>query len=794
MRFNGANIAEQVDLSANGNRLRFFRTQANITMDTAGVERVDFNALAGADPVTVDDLTGTDVGSVNVDLAGSLGGVAGDGSTDQVVVNGTAGNDTIDVSGNASGVAVSGLRTTVAIQHQEATDELAVNGLGGDDHLSATALAAQSISLTLDGGAGDDTIAGSPGVELLLGGDGNDSLDGNGGNDRALMGAGDDVFVWDPGDGSDVVEGEAGADTMRFNGAGIAEQVDLSANGNRLRFFRTQANITMDTAGVERVDFAALGGADLVTVNDLTGTDVASVNVDLAGSLGGITGDGEADRVVVNGTNGEDAITVNGDAGGVKVSGLAATVGILHPEVANDRLEINTLDGRDAVDSSGLAAGAIQLFVDGGAGDDTIAGAQGIETLLGGDGNDSLDGNGGNDRALLGAGDDTFVWDPGDGSDTIEGEAGSDTMRFNGANIAEQVDLSANGNRLRFFRTQANITMDTAGVERVDFNALGGADVVIVGDLTGTDVGSVNLDLASTLGGAEGDGQIDRVIAEGTNGGDRIHVNADASGVAVAGLRALVAIRHQEATDTLAVDGVDGNDDISAAGLPAQAIALTLAAGAGDDEVFAGLGDDKLVGGDGNDTLDGSKGNDVALMGAGDDTFVWDPGDGSDTVEGEAGDDSMFFIGANIAETIDVLANGNRVRFVRDIGNVTMDTAGLERIDFQALGGADLVNVGDLTGTALAILQLDLQGAPGGGDGAADRIVIDGTDGDDAIDVSGDSDVVKVSGLVPTVQILHTEFANDRLEINTLDGTDTVVTDGLAAGAIQLFVDGVLVP
>ena len=103
---------------------------------------------------------------------------------------------------------------------------------------------------------------------------GNDSIDGNGGNDLALLGAGNDTFVWDPGDGSDTVEGQDGADTMLFNGAGVAEQVDLSANGNRLRFFRVQANITMDTAGVERVDFNALGGADLVTVNDLTGTDV----------------------------------------------------------------------------------------------------------------------------------------------------------------------------------------------------------------------------------------------------------------------------------------------------------------------------------------------------------------------------------------------------------------------------------------------------------------------------------------------------------------------------------------
>ena len=124
------------------------------------------------------------------------------------------------------------------------------------------------------------------------------------------MGAGDDTFVWDPGDGSDVVEGQDGADTMLFNGADGAEQVDLSANGNRLRFFRTQGNITMDTAGVERVDFNALGGADLVTVNDLSGTDVSDVNLDLAGTLGGATGDGQADRVVVNATDGDDTINV----------------------------------------------------------------------------------------------------------------------------------------------------------------------------------------------------------------------------------------------------------------------------------------------------------------------------------------------------------------------------------------------------------------------------------------------------------------------------------------------------
>jgi len=53
---------------------------------------------------------------------------------------------------------------------------------------------------------------------------------------------------------------------------------------------------------------------------------------------------------------------------------------------------------------------------------------------------------------------------------------------------------------------------------------------------------------------------------------------------------------------------------------------------------------------------------------------------------------------------------------------------------------------------------------------------------------------VKVNGLAATIAIFHPEAANDRLEVNTLAGTDTVASVGLAAGAIQLFVDGVPVP
>jgi hypothetical protein len=68
----------------------------------------------------------------------------------------------------------------------------------------------------------------------------------------------------------------------------------------------------MDLAGLERVDFDALGGPDVVTVNDLKSTELASLNLDLSGTPGGAAGDGQHDRVEVNGTDANDAIGISG--------------------------------------------------------------------------------------------------------------------------------------------------------------------------------------------------------------------------------------------------------------------------------------------------------------------------------------------------------------------------------------------------------------------------------------------------------------------------------------------------
>jgi Ca2+-binding RTX toxin-like protein len=371
-------------------------------MDCDGIENVVFNALGGADQVTVNTLAGTQVTNVLVSLFSSTG--TGDGLADTVIVNGTDTNDVIKVSGSSTNVTVTGLSAAVTIVGAESgLDELVINGLGGDDTIDASAVLAGAIDLTLNGGAGND---------ILIGGQGNDILNGQQGADTMLGGPGDDTFVWNPGDGSDIIEGQGGVDTMVFNGANVGETIDLSANGQRLRFFRNVANITMDCNGVEVVKFNALGGTDQITVNDLSGTDLKNVNLDLANPPTSGQGDNAADSVIINATEGDDNVTVVGAPGaGVSVQGLAATVNIVGADPALDNLFINLLGGNDILQAADLQAGVITLTADGGPGDDLMIGSHGDDTLFGGEGDDILNGGPGFDVLDGGPGNNVIIQD-----------------------------------------------------------------------------------------------------------------------------------------------------------------------------------------------------------------------------------------------------------------------------------------------------------------------------------------------------------------------------------------------
>ncbi|HKH31608.1 MAG TPA: hypothetical protein VKA45_11180, partial [Gaiellaceae bacterium] len=227
------------------------------------------------------------------------------------------------------------------------------------------------------------------------------------------------------------------------------------------------------------------------------------------------------------------------------------------------------------------------------------------------------------------------------------------------------------------------------------------------------------------------------------------------------------------------VFALGGNDRVlidEANGVFTDTEATSLSGDAGNDELRGGTGPERFFGGADNDAVDGNRGNDLAYLGAGDDSFTWDPGDGSDVVEGQSGSDTMLFNGSSGAERFEASANGPRVRFTRDLGNIVMNLDDIERISTQALGGADTAVVNDMSGTDLKTAEFDLEAAIGGsaGDGAPDTVTVNGTNANDAITVAANAGAVDVTGLPAAVKIEHPEAANDSLLVETLAGNDTV--------------------
>ena len=189
--------------------------------------------------------------------------VEGGADIDTAEVNGGNGAEAFTATANGARVRFDRIDPAPFAIDIGTTENLVVNMNGGNDTFSATGNLAALIGITVDGGAGNDTILGSNGIDTLLGGDGDDFLDGQQGNDIAFLGAGNDVFQWDPGDGNDIVEGQDGTDTMLFNGQ--RRRRDLRRprpTAGASIFTRNIANIVMDLNDVEAIDLNALGGAD----------------------------------------------------------------------------------------------------------------------------------------------------------------------------------------------------------------------------------------------------------------------------------------------------------------------------------------------------------------------------------------------------------------------------------------------------------------------------------------------------------------------------------------------------
>src|SRR6478609_7352124 len=349
--------------------------------------------------------------------------------------------------------------------------------------------------------------------------------------------------------------------------------------------------------------------------------------------------------LIVRADSADNSITVSRNAAGtILVNGGAVSVAGGTPTVANTS----------------------RISVFGLGGNDVITlnennGALPVAELTGGEGNDVLTG--------------------GSAADLLFGQGGNDTLLGKGGND-------------QLFGGSGNDTITGGDADDQAFGQ-GGDDRMIWNPGDDTDLN-------------EGAGGTDTVEVNGGNGAEQFTATANGTRVRFDRINPAPFSIDIGTSENLTLNANGGDDTFGATGNLAALIKITVDGGTGNDTINGSNGIDTLLGGDGNDFVDGNQGNDVAFMGAGDDTFGWDPGDGSDIVEGQANTDTLLFNGSAANEIFTLSANGGRALFARNIGAIVMDLDDVEAFTINALDGADTININDLTGTDATTIAVDL--------------------------------------------------------------------------------------
>jgi Ca2+-binding RTX toxin-like protein len=363
------------------------------------VAAVGLNGGGGDDVLTGADANDTlNGGDGNDHLVGAKGTdlMNGGAGNDTMVWNNGDGSDTMSGDAGNDGVEVNGSPTLgdvftldpepggvkfqrtnlVPFTLDTSSERFQVNGLGGDDSVTASAGVGALTLLSVDGGAGNDTVNGSDGPDLILGGEGNDVLSGGGGDDRVVGdrgadtmngGSDDDTLVWNNGDGTDVVNGDDGRDDVEVNGAPAAGDVfTVQPNGARIKFDRTNlVPFSIDIGSSETMHANGLGGDDTITVGN-----VGSYAVTAAGGPGNDTLTGRDSSETLLGGQGNDTINpgggldiVSGDEGDDQVNVRDNTADVARGGPGNDSVvadtaDLDILDGFETVDRTQVATPA----------------------------------------------------------------------------------------------------------------------------------------------------------------------------------------------------------------------------------------------------------------------------------------------------------------------------------------------------------------------------------------------------------------------------------------------------
>ena len=350
------------------------------------------------------------------------------------------------------------------------------------------------------------------------------------------------------------------------------------------------------------------------------------------------------------------AVPAQAAVSSASINDLTATLNL---DGADDNVTVSVVGGLlvHGQTTGGLASGSDW---DSGTPNNQTVPADGTRTVIvnGGDGNDSITVVAKNTElassGLNGDGGDDVVTGP-DSNDTLNGGEGDDRL------VAGKGDDAMNGG---------------AGNDTLVWNQGDGSDRAI-GD-AGNDGSEVNG--APTLG--------DVFTLEPVAGGVKLRRTN------------LGPFTFDAATERFQVNGLGGNDSVTANDGVGAATLLSVDGGTGADTVNGSEGPDLILGGEANDVLTGGggddrivgdRGTDTMNGGTGDDTLVWNNGDGTDVANGDAGRDDVEVNGAPAAGDIfTVQPNGARIKFDRtNLVPFSIDIGSSETMHANGLGGND---------------------------------------------------------------------------------------------------------
>lgn len=347
------------------------------------------------------------------------------------------------------------------------------SALGADDSLYANGARVRFGSLTLDGGAGNDTLIGAAkghALDILNGGAGDDVIYSDGPTNQAKTIGGPHTI--DGGDGNDTIYAASG-DTVQ------------GGDGNDIIHF----------------DAYFKGNGQFASVDAGAGDDTVTV------FSGGFQAGG------LQGGTGTDTLAISGPVSFAMPSFDAASSGFEILSFARSG-EIFGDNNDNTFDFSGFTVAQGTLSVFGGFGDDVLTGTgngdvlsgyDGNDVLNGGNGNDTLQGQNGNDHLYGGLGADVLIGGKGADvfvfqsvEDSLPGAGNFDLIKDFHHNEADMIDLSAidadttqSGNQA--FHLGGSSFTDTPG-ELIQFID-GSGHTIVEGDVNGDGVADFEIEL-----------------------------------------------------------------------------------------------------------------------------------------------------------------------------------------------------------------------------------------------------------------------------------------------------------